>query len=96
MKTVRLHELTGDFAGDKDVARNIRETELLPALREGGKIALDFAGVSGATQSFVHALISEAIRQHGGEALDRIEFKNCNETVRKVVTIVVEYTQESF
>jgi hypothetical protein len=75
------------------VAAGIRERDLKPALDQGQKIRLDFRGVEGATQSFVHAMVSELIRKSGADVLDRIEFSSCNPTVRSVVEIVVEYSQ---
>lgn len=95
MKTILLHDTVGDFAENKDIARDLREKEILPTLESGNEITLDFDRVAGATQSFIHALISEPIRRYGNEALDRIFFKNCNETVQKIITIVSEYMQES-
>lgn len=95
MKIIKLYALVGDFAGDKDVARDVREKDLLPVLDGNEDIIIDFKGVTGATQSFIHALISEAMRKHGASVLDRIFFKNCNESVREIITIVTEYMQES-
>ncbi len=93
MITVGIRQRAGAFAEDKDVAAKIRDQELKPAIERGGKVRLDFTGVDGATQSFVHALISEPIRRNGSGVLDKIEFKKCNPTVRSVVEIVVEYSQ---
>ena len=95
MITIQLHKIVGDFAENKDIARDVRENELLPALEKGNEVVVDFGGITGATQSFVHALISEAIRRHGSDVLDRISFKNCNEVIQKIITIVTEYMQES-
>lgn len=95
MKLIALMPVTGEFAENKDLARHLREKEILPALGRGENLILDFTGIVGATQSFIHALISETFRKYGNEVLDRIEFKNCGETVRKVITIVTEYMQES-
>jgi len=58
-------------------------------------VVLNFNGIDAATQSFVHALISDLIRKYGDEVLERISFKSCNETVQKIIGIVVEYMQES-
>jgi len=93
MKTISIKDKAGIFAENKDVARELREGVLLPALDAGEGVALDFDGVNDATQSFVHALISEAMRRHGAEVLDRIEFKSCTPRVRKIIAIVVEYMQ---
>ncbi len=93
-RTVLADEVGGDFAGDKDVARSIRETTLEPALRAGEALALDFDRITLATQSFIHALISDLVRSRDFDALDLITFENCNESVRELIEIVVEYSQE--
>jgi len=67
----------GQFAENKDVAREIRINEIVPALDTGEEVTLDFKGVDSATQSFVHALISEIIRKRGVSVLDSLYFKNC-------------------
>lgn len=93
MIVIRIRQKAGVFAEDKDVAASIRDQELKPAIERGDKVRFDFTEVEGATQSFVHALISEPIRKNGSGVLDKIEFKKCNPTVRSVVEIVVEYSQ---
>ncbi len=95
MIIVKLVGHTGPFAENKDVAREIRLKKLVPALEKNEEIILDFEGVDGATQSFIHALISDLIRNYGNEVLDRIQFKSCNETIKSIVSIVVDYMQES-
>ena len=94
MITIRLVEKAGKFAENKDVARSIRIGEILPALERNEDVVLDFEGVEAATQSFIHALISDVLRKHGDGVLDRMSFKSCNETVRKIIGIVVDYMQE--
>lgn len=95
MIEIGMHPLVGDFAENKDTASTIRIEKILPALQAGEKVVLDFEGVDAATQSFIHALISDPIRRYGGEALDFVLFRNCDENVKKVIEIVVEYMQES-
>ncbi|MBN1645892.1 STAS-like domain-containing protein [Candidatus Woesearchaeota archaeon] len=58
-------------------------------------VDLNFEGVDSATQSFVHALISDVIRKYSVEIIDRISFKNCSTTIRKIIEIVIDYMQES-
>lgn len=93
--TISLFESTGAFAENKDIARDIRLKTLLPALERNDEIVIDFENVTGATQSFIHALISEPFRKYGDKTLDLIRFKNCNETIRQIITIVTEYMQEA-
>ena len=95
MKVIKLFPLVGAFAENKDLAREIRLNRLIPILEKGQEVALDFQGVDSATQSFIHALISDIIRKFGSEILDRMYFKNCNETIREIVNIVVEYMQDT-
>jgi hypothetical protein len=95
MIEIIMLDKAGAFAEDKEVARELRLQLLLPALAKGEEVTLDFAGVTGATQSFIHALISDLFRQYGVDVLDRVTFKNCTERVRKIIEIVAEYMQES-
>ncbi len=86
---------TGEFAEDKDKAQRLRVSIISPAVKAGGTVVIDFKGVTGATQSFVHALISEPIRTTKGVALDHMEFKNCNRSIQRIITIVADYTQQT-
>lgn len=94
MTTISLFPRVGSFAENKDVARDIRIHGIIPALEKNQHVVLDFSKVDSATQSFIHALISDLIRRYGNEVLDRIRFKSCSETIQKIVTIVTDYTQE--
>lgn len=95
MTHIKLFKLVGGFAENKDIARNIRLTQIIPALEEGKKVVLDFENIDSATQSFVHALISDLMRKFGNDVLDKISFKSCNETIQKIISIVTDYMQES-
>jgi hypothetical protein len=95
MKHIKLYERVGSFAENKDTARDIRLSRIVPALEHGEEIVLDFSGVDSATQSFIHALLSDLFRKYGADVLDRIKFKSCSETVKKIIGIVAEYMQKS-
>lgn len=92
---LQIFDKFGDFAEDKNKAKRIRTSILEPRIARGEHICLDFAGVNNATQSFIHALISNLIRLNGVDVLDLIEFKNCNETLKTIITIVIDYMQDS-
>ena len=94
MITIGLYERVGSFAENKDAARDIRETLVKPAVAAGEEVTLDFAGITLATQSFIHALISDLIRSFGIEVLDRLLFKNCSEAVTTLVNVVCDYMQD--
>lgn len=94
MKEVKLFPKTGNFAENKDIAREIRLNDLIPVLDIGEDVTLDFSGVDAATQSFVHALISDLIRKYGNIVLDKLLFKDCNDKIKEIVNIVIDYMQE--
>jgi hypothetical protein len=95
MHNIKLLKLVGSFAENKDVAQSLRKEEIIPTLDKGESVVLDFEGIDAATQSFIHALISDLIRIYGNEVLDKVSFKNCNQTVQKIIGMVVDYMQES-
>lgn len=94
MKRILIFDKAGEFAENKDVARDIRLQEIIPALKENEEVVLDFEKVGAATQSFIHALISDILRNYGNDVLERITFKSCNDTIKKIINIVVDYMQD--
>src|SRR4051812_26857332 len=92
---VRIADLTGDFAEDKDVAAEIRESQIRPTVTAAHEVTLDFSGVSLVTQSFIHALISAVLRSLGERSLRLIVFKGCNPRVRGIIETVVQYSLET-
>lgn len=92
---IKLSERTGSFAENKDLAKELRENVMLPALERKEEVVLDFENVEAATQSFIHALISDLMRKYGNDVLDQIKFKSCNEKLKKIISIVIDYMQES-
>ena len=95
MISIKLFDLVGSFAENKDIAQSLRREQIIPALDNSNDIVLDFEGISATTQSFIHALISDLFRNYGDNVLSRVSFKNCNQTVQKIIEIVVDYMQES-
>jgi hypothetical protein len=92
---INILEKSGSFAENKDIAKEIRVKKILPLLEKDKKVILDFEKVDTATQSFIHALISDVIRKYGISVLDRVRFKSCNGDVRKIINIVVDYMQDA-
>lgn len=92
---MKVFDFSGDFAGDKDAAASVRDIYIRPALARGEQIVVDFSGVDLATQSFIHALVAGIVREDPA-SLDLISFKNCNDSVRSIIEIVVEYAQDEF
>ena len=95
MKYIDVKTSAGVFAENKDLAAKLRENIILPSLKKNEEVTIDFTNVDGVTQSFVHALISEAMREFGPNVLDNIMFKGCNKNVQEIVLMVTDYMQES-
>lgn len=91
---IKMFEEAGDFGENKDVARRLRIKEIMPALLDGEEVILDFGGMTGATQSFIHALIVAPMREFEETFFEKVRFKNCSPTLKQVIQIVSEYTQE--
>lgn len=89
---IRIKQEAGAFAENKETATTLRDRRIRPALEKGDAVVLDFSGVDGATQSFVHVLIREALDLHGEEILSRLEFKGCTEGIKSIVLTVIEYS----
>ena len=92
---VRIYDQTGDFAEDKDVAASIREETIRPTIVGKNEVVLDFDGVTLATQSFVHALISDVLRSVGEDSLNYLDFWHCASGVRGIIETVVQYSREA-
>ena len=92
---IKMFEEVGAFASNKDIARRLRVERIIPAIENKEIVTIDFDKVEGATQSFVHALISDVMRKFGVEVLnrDRMIFKSCNENVKGIITLVTRYMQ---
>src|SRR5690349_18157424 len=94
--TIEIPGGSSGFQEDKDLAKQLREQRLLPALKNSEDVVLDFAAVGYATQSFIHALVGAALRQYGETILDHITFKNCSAQLRNVIELVVNYSLGGF
>lgn len=92
---ITLQELCGNFAENKDIARDIRETKLKPWLNsEEDRIVLDFKNIDSSTQSFIHAMISDIFQQGGEAMLEKFEFTNCNKAIKSLIGTVINYSLE--
>lgn len=89
-----MSDYIADFGGNKDTAKKLRIEKIMPVISSGKKVILDFADVSGVTQSFMHALIAEPIREFPDTIFELLSFQNCSRSVKVVVEIVAEYMQE--
>jgi hypothetical protein len=89
---IRVAPDASTLAQNKLRAEEIRTTEILPALRRGEVVSLDFAGVSLTTQSYMHALLAEVFRELGLEhSMGRVFLVAASHQVKQVARIVAGY-----
>jgi hypothetical protein len=93
---VRVNAGANGFAEDKDSAKELRKTVIMPSLLSRKIVILDFCGVTSSTQSFVHALIAEPLQKMGEDVLSRLEFRSCAPQVKNLVELVVDYSLGGF
>ena len=94
-KIIRMRKTAGDFAENKDIAKKIRIEHVMPALLRNDDVIFDFDGVGGATQSFIHALLSDPIREFNNTAFNNLAYRNTNNDIKEIISIVYRYMQES-
>lgn len=80
------------FEEDVERAAKIREEEILPSMKAGTMVILDFADVKFATQSFVHALMYRVIRD-GQRIGSTLSIANCTRSTREAVMSVAAYAK---
>jgi hypothetical protein len=82
---LNLAEAFGPRVSDGERAAEFRMGRMDPYASLCTEIELDFTGIRIANSSFVNALVSGFIEQHGPQVLDRLVFKGCNPVVRVLV-----------
>ena len=90
--TLNILSHLGSFASNKDIASELRKSQILPRLARGESIILDFTGVDGSTQSLIHALIAEPLQLYGRKALSLLQFKSANPIVKTLIGLVIDYS----
>lgn len=82
---LNLAEEFGPRLADGERAAEFRMGRIDPYVGLCMQIELDFTGIRSANSSFVNALVSGLIEQHGPQVLERMTFKGCNPVVRVLV-----------
>jgi len=80
------------FEEDVEEAARIRNEELLPSMKAGTMVVIDFDGVKFATQSFVHALMYKVIRD-GQNIGSTLSIARCSKATREAVMAVAAYAK---
>ncbi len=80
-----ISEDFGSHLADGSLASEYRIRRIEPYLDLGAEITIDFTHVRTANSSFVNALITPLIEQHGEQLLKQLVFEGCAPLVRVLV-----------
>ncbi len=84
----------GALALDRNRAHDIGRTVLEPLLARGRSVILDFSNVGTASQAFLHALLWDALIEHGPDLVERLRFVACSSQVAPLVRATVRSALE--
>ncbi len=85
-----INNYFGMFAEDKQAAIRFRETRLLPAIRSGKSVLIDFIDVTSAPHSFLNALLAEPIRLLGMAAYKKLKVVNVPPEIRETIDFILD------
>jgi len=88
--TIPLRRRFGDQPNDRDQAEDFAKRKLLPALEKGRLILIDFRDTGMVTQSFIHALISEAVKSDSRHAA-KIQTANTTRAQQAVFDLALRH-----
>lgn len=79
------------MALDRDRALSLARDQIVPALRAGHEVILDFSDTKVATQAFCHSLVVPLCTDFGPGVLKRIQFVACSSQVSAMVRTGVHF-----
>lgn len=85
----RIENHFGANAENKYAARNFRITKIMPAVKDGLIITLDFKDVESAPHSFINALLKEVVQEVGYSIIKRVKFVNTQSSIRETIDQVI-------
>ncbi len=88
--TIPLAERFGRLLGNGADAYAFRMAEIDPYVATSDQIIFDFNGVRAANSSFINALITGLIADHGEALVEKLVFRGCLPTVRVLVQGAVD------
>ncbi len=87
---LHLADEFGAHLADGEAANRFRLARIEPYVSLCKEITLDFTGVRHANSSFMNALISGVVEQHGEAVLDQLIFKGCNPILRVLTEAAID------
>lgn len=93
-ETIRIFNGQDDFLSGWQNAVMIRDELVIPALKAGKVVSLDFQGIRGTTQSWMNALVMGTLLSCGMASIQRVRFSNCSPLVRELIKFAVVQAEQ--
>ena len=87
---IDMYNYCGERCEVKLEAINLRERKIIPAIKKGETIILDFSHAITATHSFLTALLADPIKILGLKSYKQIKIVGANETIRTIIDFVFD------
>jgi len=91
---ISLADKADSFLTGSESALQIRKTQLVPAIKNGKTIEIDFSNVRGTSQSWMNAFIMGTLLECGIDSLKYLKFKHCNPLLKELVTFSVQKAKQ--
>ncbi len=92
---IKINDYCEQFAKDKDFIKTLREEKIQPYFNTqlSPLIVLDFENVDTSDQSFqtfIHNLLSGLFQDYGDMAFEYLDYQNCNDKIKGLITIIID------
>ena len=87
---IYMYNYCGERCEVKLEAINLRERKIIPAIKKGETVILDFSHAITATHSFLTALLADPIKILGLKSYKQIKIIGANETIRTIIDFVFD------
>lgn len=87
---IDMYNYCGERCEVKLEAINLRERKIIPAIKKGEIVILDFSHAITATHSFLTALLADSIKILGLKSYKQIKIIGANETIRTIIDFVCD------
>lgn len=87
---IDMYNYCGERCEVKLEAINLRERKIIPAIKKGETVILDFSHAITATHSFLTALLADPIKILGLKSYKQIRIIGANETIRTIIDFVFD------
>lgn len=84
----------GPFADEKQAAINFRDNKLVPAIKSGKKVLIDFEGVDSSPHSFLSALLATPVKILGINSYKVIRITNASPEIRETIDYIFDENTE--